>query len=280
MTAMNCERFEEILVDYFEGDLPVESKAAADEHAKTCESCGRIVTDVNRITADAAALPAMQPGRDLWSGIEERISAPVIALGAPTPRRIRSSSSAWMAAAAAALIVTTAGITYLATSRHSTPPPARVATISAKPVTATAESSAVPTELVPSTVASASNERPATEGRATAPASTGRLASNERFGSRRVVNPATPGSIQADAIYAKEIDILERMVNASNSGLDPATVQIVKKNLQVIDDAIAQSKAALVKDPASPLLYDQMTRAMGKKIDLLRTMASLSSSTE
>jgi len=54
---------------------------------------------------------------------------------------------------------------------------------------------------------------------------------------------------------------------------------VVKRNLQVIDDAIAQSKAALVKDPASPLLYDQVTRAMGKKVELLRTMASLSSST-
>ena len=275
-TAMTCETFKAILPDYFEGDLNDEAKAAADEHAKTCKSCAAIVADINRITTDAAALTAMKPPRDLWSGIESRISAHVIPLAQPTHRGARTFGSAWMAAAAAALIVTTAGITYLATTRASVKQPTVVAVVTPKRATPIVDSNAIAP-----TVASPSNQTP---GVALPGASTPsrNLASNNAGNRRTPVTAVAAGAFgspQEEAAYAKEIDVLERMVNSANSGLDPATVQVVKKNLQLIDDAIAQSKAALAKDPASPLLYNQVTRAMGKKIELLRTMASLSSST-
>jgi hypothetical protein len=276
-TAMTCEKFEAILPDYFEGDLNDDAKAAADEHAKTCKSCAAIVADINRITTEAAALPAMKPARDLWSGIESRISAPVIPLAQQALRGARISGSAWMAAAAAALVVTTAGITYLATTHVAVQQPAHVAVVTPRQAAPIIDSSAVtPTVTSPGS----DHTSGVTVPRANTPSRN--LASNNADNRRtpvRAVAAGSFGSPQEEAAYAKEIDVLERMVNAANSGLDPATVQIVKKNLQVIDDAIAQSKAALAKDPASPLLYNQVTRAMGKKIELLRTMASLSSST-
>lgn len=291
MTAMTCEKLEAILPDYFEGDLSDEAKAAADAHLKTCASCAAIVDDIDRITREASALPAMRPARDLWSGIEERISAPVIPLANSSPRSIRRFVSPWMAAAAAALIVTTAGVTYVATTRMNGARPAQVAQvtpINAKPVAAIVDSN-LPSEtptLSSEVIAGPSKTEiaavaPQTQLVPTAPRGSATLASN--VGSSRTpavtTNPTSLGSAQADAQYAKEISTLEAMINSPNSGLDPATVQVVKRNLQVIDDAIAQSKAALAKDPASPLLYDQVTRAMGKKVELLRTMASLSSST-
>lgn len=281
MAAMTCERFEEILVDFFEGDLPAESKAAANAHARECASCAAVVSDVERITRDAAALPTMQPSRDLWMEIEDRISAPVLTLAPPAHRGHRFGAG-WMAAAAAALIVTTAGVTYLATSRTTARPRSQVATLPTKPVVANVNSNTPAADATPSTVASA---EPATGGNADEPRaatpSSGRLASNTQSGDRTANKTpvGTLGSPQADAAYAHEIAILERMVNSANSGLDPATVAVVKTNLKVIDDAIEASKAALAKDPASPLLFNQMTRAMGRKVELLRTMASLSSST-
>jgi hypothetical protein len=276
-TAMTCEKFEAILPDYFEGDLNDEAKAAADEHAKTCKSCSAIVTDINRLTTEAAALPAMKPARDLWSGIESRISAPIIPLAQTSHRGARSFGSAWMAAAAAALVVTTAGITYLATTRGVAKPPAQVAVVTPTRAAPIVDSTAV----TPTVTSPGSDQTPGVAAQRVN-TSSANLASNNA-GNRRtpvtVVAAGSFGSPQEEAAYAKEINVLERMVNSANSGLDPATVQIVKKNLQIIDDAIAQSKAALAKDPASPLLYNQVTRAMGKKIELLRTMASLSSST-
>lgn len=291
MAAMTCEKLEAILPDYFEGDLTDEAKTSADAHLKTCASCAEIVADIDHITREASLLPEMRPARDLWSGIESRISAHVIPLATPAPRNVRRFGSAWMAAAAAALVVTTAGITYVATNRMNETRPAQVAqapSISAKPVTPTVHSNA-PTDAQPvSTVeqsspanapVAATTPRSESTPRDTRPAA--KLAANTRpSGSTPpAANALSLGSLQADAQYTKEIEVLERMINSPKSGLDPATVQVVKRNLQVIDDAIAQSKAALAKDPASPLLYDQVTRAMGRKIELLRTMASLSSST-
>ena len=280
MSGMTCERFEEILVDYFEGDLPSETKAAADAHTKECESCAGIVTDIDRITRDAATLPPMKPSRDLWVEIEDRIAAPVIAL-APAHHSGRRFTTQWMAAAAAALVVTTAGVTYLVTSRPTAAPAARVATIAQKPVTATADSIPSGASAAPAS-GGGEEQAPAISGaRGSAPATSAVLASNP--GARvpkTSISGVSLGSIQADAQYAHEIAILERMISSPSSGLDTSTVRIVQNNLKVIDDAIAQSKAALAKDPASPLLYNQMTRAMGKKVELLRTMASLSSSTE
>ena len=291
MTAMTCEKLEAILPEYFEGDLSDEAKAAADAHLNSCASCSAIVADIDRITREASSLAPMRPARDLWSGIEERISAPVIPLAAPR-KSIHRFGSAWMAAAAAALVVTTAGVTYLATTRMNEPRMAQVAVLSAKPVVPVADSNAAnegtpgasvergsAKSAAPKNVAvAAADTRNQAAEKVTRPSAT--LASNTRASATpaSAVPAMSLGSPQADAQYAKEIETLERMITSPASGLDPATVQVVKKNLQVIDDAIAQSKAALAKDPASPLLYDQVTRAMGRKVELLRTMASLSSS--
>jgi hypothetical protein len=61
--------------------------------------------------------------------------------------------------------------------------------------------------------------------------------------------------------------------------LDPATAAIIDKNLKIIDAAIAQSRDALSRDPASAMISDQLTHALDKKVELLRTAAMLPSST-
>ena len=287
MTAMTCGTFEGILPDYLEGDLGDEAKAAADAHAKTCESCAKLIADIDRITSEAASLPAMHPARDLWSGIEQRISARVIPLAQPDHRKVRRFISARMAAAAAALIVTTAGITYLATSRMAPSEAPQVVAAASKVVVPNVDSSVTPSDVIPadrsqSTGASAPGTPTAVAKMPVMRERSRALASNDAPAhSPRMTSAATESLSpnQAEAAYSREIETLERMVNSPKSGLDPATVQIVKKNLDVIDDAIARSKAALAKDPASSLLYDQVTRAMSKKVELLRTMAALSSST-
>ena len=61
----------------------------------------------------------------------------------------------------------------------------------------------------------------------------------------------------------------------TRSQLDPRTAAIIEANLKVIDDAIAQSKAALAQDPASRFLSNQLNSALDKKLELLRTAALL-----
>ena len=80
-------------------------------------------------------------------------------------------------------------------------------------------------------------------------------------------------------MYGKEIDMLQLIVSKRRTQLDSSTVAIIEKNLQIIDAAIAQSRAALARDPASHMLDQQLTHALDKKVELLRTAAMLPAST-
>jgi hypothetical protein len=82
-------------------------------------------------------------------------------------------------------------------------------------------------------------------------------------------------TVPSEAVYSREIDMLQRIVTDRKTQLDSSTVAIIERNLQIIDRAIEQSKAALARDPASRLLSDQLTHALDKKVELLRRAAML-----
>ena len=50
---------------------------------------------------------------------------------------------------------------------------------------------------------------------------------------------------------------------------------MLEESLRVIDRAIAQSRDALARDPASQFLGEQLTRTLDAKVQLLRTAALL-----
>ena len=73
----------------------------------------------------------------------------------------------------------------------------------------------------------------------------------------------------------REIAALQTLVTERRRDLDPQTVEVLERNLQLIDDAIAESRAALAADPASQFLAQQFTRAYTSKLTLLRDAAQL-----
>jgi hypothetical protein len=182
-----------------------------------------------------------------------------------------------MGIAAAALILSTAGITYTLTARTirssavatAIPSPTRTQPTAANPVTATA---------APEPPGSSDAGSPVSSGVA-------RLAQNgsiptPRSGIQASLASQTQAAINpADGIYVKEIALLQDVVRQKKSQLDPSTVAIIERNLQIIDTAIEQSRAALIRDPASRMLSQQLTHALDKKIELLRTAAMLPAST-
>ena len=235
--------------------------------------------DLENIQREASALPDLAPSRDLWEGIEARIAAPVIPLAA-RPERRRSFAPAWMGIAAAALIVSTAGITYTLTERSLAPRQDAAVAQQADPMVRQGD---------PKIDSGSGRQASPTNTVATAPDQTGGNSANVSqaggaSGQRGTTLPSLASrpensSLQPEAVYGKEIAALQHLISQRKTQLDSSTVVIIEKNLRIIDAAIEQSRAALAKDPASQLLSEQLTHALDKKVELLRTAALLPAST-
>jgi hypothetical protein len=275
---MTCAEFDAALPDYLEGTLDEPLRAAVKKHLSECVRCASLVKDLEKITKDAAALPDLVPSHDLWQGIEARITAPVIPLAA-RPERQRRFVSAWMGVAAAALVVSTAGITYMLTARSLQGSSSTVAlgnTGTAAPsqtgIDTGASAPSAPDVSTPDIVGTRTK-------RSAAPSRSLQSAPGRGTGNTPLVSAVSRSTESSDVVYGREIANLQRILTERKSQLDPGTVAIIERNLRIIDAAIAQSRAALANDPASRLLGDQLTHALDKKVELLRTAALLPAST-
>lgn len=253
---ITCEMFDDMLPDLLEGTMAAEPRAALEAHAEQCRRCASLLTDLRRITHDAASLPDLTPPRDLWPEIAARIETPVVALPPRSARRVPHRGM-WYAAAAAVLVAASSGITWLAMrSDRTTPGAATPSAVAAMPA-GVAPSGATSTGIVPT---------------GTAPA--GSIAARTP-GSAVPVSGRAPAPIRVERVYDQEIAALDSVVRLHRSDLDTATVAIIERNLRIIDSAIAQSRAALARDPHSNFLNDQLNNALGQKVELLRTVALL-----
>lgn len=280
---MTCDAFDSALPDYLEGTLDESARPAVEGHLSECVRCASLLRDIDNIRKDAAALPDLTPSRDLWEGIEARIAAPVIPLAA-APKRERRTSPAWMGIAAAALVISTAGVTYMLTAnslRSSQPSAVAVTTPAQVPDDSNAANGSESAPASPAQSGSVASVPETGAGPARVAATpTPRLASAQPASRQGVAAQfVTADQAHADVVYGREIEMLQKIVSQRKTVLDSATVAIIERNLKIIDSAIEQSRAALAADPASRLLSDQLTHALDKKVELLRTAAMMPAST-
>ncbi|HEX8209390.1 MAG TPA: zf-HC2 domain-containing protein [Longimicrobium sp.] len=90
---------------------------------------------------------------------------------------------------------------------------------------------------------------------------------------------ATPTALvafkPAEQDYEVAIADLERVLTARRGTLAPETVKTLETNLRIIDEAIRQSREALVKDPNSRELTDMLADAYGQKLNVLQQAVEL-----
>jgi hypothetical protein len=79
----------------------------------------------------------------------------------------------------------------------------------------------------------------------------------------------------AEEHYDKAIQGLEQIAKSESGALDPQVAAVLQKNLQVIDQAIGESRAALDAQPASADAQESLFDAMRSKVALLQQTVEL-----
>lgn len=202
--------------------------------------------ELRAIVRAAGELPALTPSHDLWSGIAARIEAPVVALPTRGAHAEPVADSPNTGAEAVRITVPPARLPWRRLAVAASLLIAVTAGVtyaivkhgSAAEIAATGDSAAVVAPLAPVPVE---------------PAST----------------------MSAEQTFDREIGAMRKIVDERRKDLDPVTVDVLQKNLKLIDAAIAESKAALARDPASAFLMDRLTQAYDTKLQLLRGVASI-----
>jgi len=100
-----------------------------------------------------------------------------------------------------------------------------------------------------------------------APTAQGTAAAAPAMRVRNVSDPAAP--------YDNAIRELEGLLSARRGDLDTTTVRTVELSLHVIDQAIAQARAAVERDPNNVYLNGHLWSTLDRKLDLLRRATML-----
>ena len=251
--TMTHDAFNDQLMAFLEGDLDDTARARLERHAQGCAECGALLSDLRGIRDDASKLPELAPSRDLWAGIAARIEAPVVPIASATPAAAFPAATrpVWQRpwarrVAFAASLVGAVSVGYFGATSARTTVAAQDSALAGDSLLAVA---AVPGDSA---------------------------AGNPDAG------PPLPGSISARlavatlaADYDREIARLRKLVDERRNQMDPVTVAVIEKNLTVIDAAIADSKRAIARDPASRFLIESLNASLESKVELLRIAAAL-----
>jgi len=266
MNVKSCHDYNEAIGALVDGPIDAAARADVEEHLRQCAGCRALVADLRRIRVEAASLPPVPPPLTLWPRISARLKSAGVgeravtraatadgantAPGAVAPSRSHGvlgaisgwfSASPFRAAAAAgiAMLVLAAGTTVLVLRLASTPPGG-------------------------STSAGA-----AATGAAGAPADTAHANAAD------LVQSVEDELRMAEQHYEKAIAGLEQITKTEQANLDPAVAETLQKNLGIIDQAIRDSRAALVQQPTSQLAQESLFEAFRRKVGLLQDTVAL-----
>lgn len=81
--------------------------------------------------------------------------------------------------------------------------------------------------------------------------------------------------VDSNQAYDASVAQLQQALENGRGRLDTATVRVLEANLHIIDQAIAQARAALTADPGSAYLSLHLAQTMRTKLELLRRAQSI-----
>jgi hypothetical protein len=243
------------LSEYLDDDLNAAARRRLERHLQTCAACRTALDELRDVVRRARDLAVeAEPDADLWPGVARRLTA------GPAPRWQRAlravaaaasnAGSSWFPGvgdrarpvlaglAALVLLSLVAGSAWLLWHQRETPRPQLARQVQPAPAVPP------PGEGVPPRAGTAST-----------PAAVSAL-------------------LQSDEQYNDTVANLRRIVRTHLTA-DPYVVNVLDRNLDSIDVAIADYRDALAKHPDDARLRARLEDARQRKLEVLRQAASL-----
>jgi anti-sigma factor RsiW len=232
--------YQESIQELVDGTIGTIRRAELERHLAECAECRAWLADMEAIRDTAASLDPMAPPDGVWLQIAGRLRQEGrVSLPPPRPAASQRAHLALLAIAASLLVVVGAGIVLLLPQYRSNnaPAPAAAATTSVPP--AGNADTAVDVESVEAEF---------------------RLAEQH---------------YQNAIAKLEQAARLDQNAEPDRQVLDPQTAAMLQKNLQVIDQAIAESRSALRTEPLSAPARDSLFEALRRKVALLQDTIAL-----
>lgn len=228
---MTCEDARTRIQERIDGPPDGGAGRELDEHLGQCAECRGLAADLAAIAGAARALPPIDVPDRVWLQVAGRWRAELPAqAGAVTARA--PHRHLWLhGLAAAAMLAVAAGGGWIAWRATSIAP----------------EQGATQVLLAKPDAAQAGNA-----------------------GGAALVETAQKDLEAAEQLYTRAIAGLEQAALASRESLEPHVVATLDRNLEVIDEAIGESRAAVQREPQSVIARESLFDALRKKVTLLQ----------
>jgi hypothetical protein len=115
---MMMDTWTDRLSEYIDGELSPEQTSALEAHLLGCVQCQRVLQDLSAVVSCAAQLPDSAPEKDLWAGIAQQISKPLVDVVPQQRTRRIAFSVPQLIAASIALIALSGTTMYLVVQRQ------------------------------------------------------------------------------------------------------------------------------------------------------------------
>jgi len=250
---MTHEQAWERLDDFAGGELPDGEHGAVQAHLRRCAECRSEVDSLRALLDEARFLPReIAPGRDLWAGIAARLE-PRAAAVLETPRRVEPAETA-------RAVEETDDAKAIPFRRRLPWQPPRWLVAAAAAVVLMIGSSVTTMMVMGGGIQGGGPDRldPVAATPPSEPTTTALVA----------FAPAEEG-------YQAAIDDLAAVLQTRRDRLAPETVATLERNLAIIDQAIAESRAALEKDPSSRELAQMLSAVYDTKVRMLQQAVEL-----
>ncbi len=234
---MQCTQYREWTQELMDGTLGSIRRAELERHLDECADCGAFAADLQTIRDATASLEPLAPPDGVWLQVAGRLLQEGRASLPPARPAAPRRHAALLAIAAALVLAVGASIVMLLPEFRSNNP----------------------------------SQPPG----ASASPQSGNAPANDAVQSVETEFRLAEQHYQNAIAKLEQAARLDQASADQNAAIDPQTAATLQKNLQVIDQAIAESRAALRSEPQSAPARDSLFDALRRKVGLLQDTIAL-----